>query len=372
MYRPILIFFISLYISTAIVSASQVRGLWVVRYALTDESEVNEIINIAKSLDITDLYVQVRALGLSYGQEPISTKYTPLSLLVKKSKLENIRIHAWINVLYIWTGTNKPFDKKHLYYRSGTSILRTASDKNIPDYLSLKKRGIEGFFIDPSDQPNMLDIQVTISDLIQNYGVDGIHLDYLRYPSLEYSFSPNGRTTFFRENWYDPIEIFQSPNESNAALIVQKYKFNIDTYKAFLREKLTDFLIHLRNYIRQFENSIELSAAVKPDKTIADESYFQDWENWISNDICDRIVIMNYDTIMTNFKNNLNVDLGNKTNSKIIIGISTYNQDSQAVLDRIALVKNRENGGYVIFSYNYLKEHQAYLRNLKSVLSNQN
>lgn len=371
MYKSILIFFIVFYIFTDTVIADQVRSLWVVRYALTDNAEIKNIISTAKALNITDLYVQVRALGLPYGQELISPEHTPFSLLIEKAKLENIRIHAWLNVLYIWTGSGKPQDKNHLFFRSSNSILRNVMDKNVPEYSFLKKRGIEGFFIDPSDRQNMLDMQMYISTVIQKYEVDGIHLDYLRYPSLEYSYSPNGRTNYFRKKWYDPIEISQSSDITITNDVGSRYNFNINTYKSYLREKLTTFLIELKEYIQKFEKSIELSAAVKPDRTIAYESYFQDWGYWISNDICDRIVIMNYDTVMTNFNNNLNFNLSEKCNSKIIVGISTYNQDFEAVLNRIKLVKDRKNGGYAIFSYNYLKEHPAYLRNLKAVLSNQ-
>lgn len=370
MYKIILYIFLTFYFTIFWVNAKPVQGFWVVRYALTDKNEIENIIATAKSLNITDLYIQVRALGQRYGLDEIKDGNTAFGLLVKKARQENIRSHAWINVLYIWGSETQPSDDSHVFYSSANSILRTAPDINIPQYKNLKKQGIEGFFLEPFDDANFLDIKVMISELIENYGVDGIHLDYLRYPSYEYSFSPNGRTKFFREYWFDPVTIFDIRNDKVFVNPVDKYVYTSNLYKDFLRHNITEFLIELKQYIHQFKSPVELSVAVKPNKEIAYESYFQDWQSWLTNDICDHIVIMNYDTIMSNFINNLNMAVINQYESKVIVGISTYNQDFQAVYDRIVKTKNIKNGGYALFSYNYLREHQSYLHNLRKVLIN--
>ena len=372
MHKIFLFISLLLYCFILTINANPVRGLWVVRYALSDKNEVENIITTAKSLNITDLYVQVRALGQTYGQNKIEQGDTPFGLLIKKARQENIRVHAWLNALYIWGSETQPSDNSHLFYRSTNSILRAAPDTNIPQYRNLKRQGIEGFFIDPSDEANLLDIKILISDLVQNYGVDGIHLDYLRYPSYEYSFSPIGRTRFFRNYWFDPITMFEIPNNTISANPAEKYIYFSNTYKTFLRQNLTGLLIQLRQYAHQFKKPVELSVAVKPNRDIAKELYFQDWGSWLSNDICDHVVIMNYDTVMSNFTNNLNTALVEQYKSKVIIGISTYNQDFRAVFNRINETQKKENGGYVIFSYNYLREHQSYFYNLKKALFIQN
>jgi uncharacterized lipoprotein YddW (UPF0748 family) len=372
MYKIILLIFSIFYCFIFWVYAKPVQGLWIVRYALTDKNEIDNIITTAKSLNITDLYVQVRALGQTYGLDEIKGGNTPFGLLIKKARHENIRIHAWLNVLYIWGSEIQPSNDSHIFYRSANSILRTVPDIDIPQYRNLKKQGIEGFFLEPFDDANILDIKGIISELIQNYGVDGIHLDYLRYPSYEYSFSPNGRTKFFREYWFDPIIMFDIQTDIFSINHVDKYKYFSNIYKNFLRQNITNLLIQLKQYIYQFNSAVELSIAVKPNKEIAYESYFQDWGSWLANDICDHVVIMNYDTVMFNFISNLNMALINQYDSKVIVGISTYNQDFQAVYDRIVKIKNTKNGGFALFSYNYLKEHQSYLNNLRRVLINQN
>ncbi len=370
MHKIILIIFLAFYFPIFLVNAKPVQGLWIVRYALTDKNEIENIITTAKSLNITDLYIQVRALGQNYGLDEIKDDHTLFGLLIKKARQENIRSHAWINVLYIWGSEARPSDDSHVFYRSANSILRTALDINIPQYRNLKKQGIEGFFLEPFDHSNILDTKAIISELIQNYEIDGIHLDYLRYPSYEYSFSPNGRTKFFREYWFDPITIFDIQNAEFLMNPVDKYVYISNIYKDFLRQNITEFLIQLKQYINHFKSPVELSIAVKPNREIAYQSYFQDWGSWLTNNICDHVVIMNYDTNMSNFMNNLNMALIDQYDSKVIIGISTYNQDFQAVYDRIVKIRNTKNGGYVLFSYNYLREHQSYLHNLRKVLMN--
>lgn len=368
MQKKILFIFIIILTFSTCTSAAPIRGLWVTRFALKDYNEISNIISTAKSLCITDLYVQVRALGQMYGQNGTDPEDSPFGLLVKSAQNEKIRVHAWINVLYIWAGNSPPQDDHHIYYKALNSLVRSSFLVQIPNYKMLKKQGIEGFFIDPGDQQNLLDIKFLISDLIQKYRVDGIHLDYLRYPSFDYSFSPNGRTKFFREYWFDPVDMFKFENDTLSSEILEKYKYASGTYKSFLRQQVTDLLIDLKEYIQQFNKRIELSVAVKPDREIAYNYYFQDWGDWLTNNICDRVVMMNYDTVTTNFINNLKTDLDEKYQEKIVVGISTYNQDFKAVQDRINITMNMGTAGYAIFSYNYLWEHQSYLRRLKSNL----
>ena len=106
MYKLYYLLFTAILLKSPIY-ADDVRALWVVRYALNSEAETTEIISTAKALQITDLFIQVHAIGKKFG-------YTnpgqpgPFANLVKSAHQENIKVHAWLNALYIWASDSPP------------------------------------------------------------------------------------------------------------------------------------------------------------------------------------------------------------------------------------------------------------------------
>jgi hypothetical protein len=74
---------------------------------------------------------------------------------------------------------------------------------------------------------------------------------------------------------------------------------------------------------------------------------------------------MNYRTKWNEFDLILKQIKSKKVEKNIIVGISTYNQGSAAVLRRISSTKLSGFAGYSLFSYNYLIENKNYLREIR-------
>jgi len=73
---------------------------------------------------------------------------------------------------------------------------------------------------------------------------------------------------------------------------------------------------------------------------------------------------MNYRTNYEEFTTILSQVDDPQLKKKITVGISTYNQNSQAVKTRIDFVKSNKFAGFSLFSYNHLLENQQYLKKL--------
>ncbi len=365
------VYFILLLIILNFGYARNHTGLWVVRYALQSADEVDNILQTADQLDITDLYVQVRALGHVYYNSRQTMQHAGqvngdgvLQNLIRKAKTRGLRVHAWINVLYIWSGSAAPDSEQHLFYLAEDALVRKPGQDQIPGYGELKSAGIEGYFVDPLNRQNINQINLLIKELIEKYNVDGIHLDYLRYPELNYSFSPAGRTAFLLRYYVDPAKFYLNQNKFISERGLRSYMYVDDLYKNFLRDNIARCLTEIRDHIRMLDENVVLSVAVKPDPDIARQKYFQDWGSWLKKDLCDRVLLMNYQTDFALFKNNVSEALKANDQKRLIIGISTYNQDEAAVSQRINYVSKLSTGGYAIFSYNYLAENKTFLRNL--------
>ncbi|MCK4559473.1 MAG: family 10 glycosylhydrolase [Calditrichia bacterium] len=344
-------------------------ALWVVRYAVTTKSDVDRILSTAIELNISDIFFQIRALGHTYYNsqwEPkaasVEDDFDPLEYVIKKSDHSGMRIHAWVNMFYVWAGDQFPENKSHILNKHSDYVLR---DGDFPDYKSLKRQGHEGFFLDPKVAAVQDDLLNILREISEYYDLDGIHLDYYRYPSLAYSFTPASRTMYMMEDIYDPWIIYQSAQTYTEQRGYEVFLYADREYRKSLTGTLSNYLEVISKTIKNIQPDLELSVAVKPDPVIAKHRYFQDWLSWLRNDICDFVAIMNYRTDWQEFNSVLKQLNDRNLKEKIIVGISTYNQDVGAVLKRLKATRDGGFAGFSLFSYNYLHENKEYLMNLQ-------
>jgi uncharacterized lipoprotein YddW (UPF0748 family) len=351
-------------------STEQLRGLWVIRYALSEQSNIDNIISTALQLKISDLYIQVRALGRNvYDGQHKTGKSIGINLknLISKAKDSGLTVHAWINTMYVWSGRRRPSDPNHVLNNSEPAILRNVYDADIPDYKRLQSEGIEGFFVHPTDPYHLNEIKNTVSEIITRFDFDGIHFDYFRMPDIYNSFSPFGRTRYMLKELIDPVKIYIEPEKFVHERGFDSFLFSDSNYKNFLRQEFYEALKILGQHIHNFAEGITLSVAVKPDIIKARYRFFQDWEFWLKNDICDQVVLMNYTTDYEIFKRNITFAQHSGFSNRIIVGISTYNQNVSEVKRRILLINHLNFAGIALFSYNYLSKNHHYINNLSLI-----
>jgi len=345
------------------------RALWVVRDALADSAELDKIVSTAASAGITDIFIQVRALGRSYYRgeiEPrapfISDAYDPLDLVIKRSESYGIRVHAWINMFYIWSGVQKPVEINHPLNRFPQYLL---ARENLPDYAELKKSGIEGYFLDPQSNDIQKYLLNVLLEVVDTYLINGLHLDYFRYPDVEYSFTADSRTNFRILHFFDPLKLYYDPEQYVNGHGYAVYQQADKEYRHFLMETLSRYLADIYKSVKEKNKDLDLSVAVKPDPVEAKFRYFQDWQNWIRNQYCDYVVLMNYRTEWNEFVAVMNQLQEVKDREKIIMGISTFNQNESAVQKRLKAVQQAGFGGFALFSYNHLAGNKNYFYNLQ-------
>jgi uncharacterized lipoprotein YddW (UPF0748 family) len=344
-------------------------GLWVVRYAVTTKADIDDVLSTAIRLNITDIFFQIRALGYTYYNSQLEAKaksvkgdFDPLDYVTKQSAATGIRIHAWVNMFYVWAGDSFPLSENHIINKHKDHILRK---DEFPNYQNLKREGHEGFFLDPKVNSVQDDLLKILQEIAGFYDVAGIHLDYYRYPSLAYSFTPASRTLHMLDAIYDPWDVYQSSKNYSENRGFKVFLHADREYRKSLTGSLNGYLQHISATIRKIKPGLELSVAVKPDPVEAKHRYFQDWLSWLKNNFCDFVVLMNYRTEWSEFDAVLKQLSDRKMKNKIIVGISTYNQDVKAVLRRLEATRRGGFPGFSLFSYNYLKDNKTYLATLQ-------
>ena len=149
-----------------------------------------KILNNIKSKNLNVVYFQVRSNGVvlfkssveAYSPHLTGTmtgepKYDPLQFAVTEAHKRGLELHAWLNVIRCFSGEE-------------TKILRDSNhikQKEPGWVIKYEKNGKTDYWMNPA-LPQTADYITSITtELVRNYDVDGIHLDFLRYPGKDFN-----------------------------------------------------------------------------------------------------------------------------------------------------------------------------------------
>lgn len=217
----------------------------------------------------------------------------------------------------------------------------------------------EQSWLTPTHPDNRAWLLAAIGDLAGRFPVDGIHLDYIRYPDQLLDLSPSARTGF-EASGNGPVA--QWPAE------VLPGGARHDAYRRWLMELLDQFVQSVRDEIRRQRPGIRLSAAVYPAYPYCRDGVLQDWQRWLENGWVDEICPMSYTDKPEEFAGWLDTY---RTlpgwGSRIFPGIGVFSDqsplDPEGVLTQIRLIRERGGAGPVFFLAN-----RTFLRDILPLL----
>jgi uncharacterized lipoprotein YddW (UPF0748 family) len=186
-------------------------------------------------------------------------------------------------------------------------------------------------------------------EVVKNYDVDGIQLDYIRYPEeAEGCFCDHCRKTFRELHGIDPKDITQP--DQNMSKWVQWRALNI-----------TSFVEELRLELRREEASVKLSAAVFKDYPRCLVTVAQDWPLWVKKGFLDFICPMTYE-----YDSKVARYLARNHRAAVGGGATIYEgvgkKSSQSILSSVEVLEQaeifKEEGanGITIFAYSSLTD----------------
>ncbi len=194
MRRTLYTLIITLLVGGAVSSGAKPewRCLWVDSWqaGFLTPQQCDRLLAHARKYRFNTLFVEVRRCADAYYRSSLEprgpnikdTEFDPLQYLIPKAHEEpRIDIHAWVVVYRAWVSTRQrvPKDSLHVARRhSEWLIVNQSSDRNAP----------EGYYLDPA-LPEVQNYLVAVfRDLIAKYEIDGLHLDYVRYPGSQWGY----------------------------------------------------------------------------------------------------------------------------------------------------------------------------------------
>ncbi len=357
-----------------------VQGIWVVRHSITSPQKVRKLVEFASANGYTDLFVQVRGRADAYYNSQIVPRstllprgdYDPLKDIIPLAHARNIKIHAWVNMYLSWSARKLPSDLSHIVNRHPDWVEVNGRGKSDLEFVDQNgRKGREGVYLSPMNDDVNAHLLRVINEIVMNYPVDGIHLDYVRFQDRDYGYNRAGRKKFLMKYNVDPITLGNGKGSYWYRLNPEDKEKYWVYWNEFRRSELTLFIDRIHNSMQHIRPGTKLSAAVKPNPDIARTRFFQDWPTWLGNGSIDFVVPMNYAKADRDFIHSM-TSIKNKNISpgQIYMGIATYNQNSFTSSAKIGHARAAGFKNMVIFSYDTYEKNPRYFDQIHRSLKN--
>jgi uncharacterized lipoprotein YddW (UPF0748 family) len=278
--------------------------LWVVRDALADTLSLAALADSAQALGCTDLLIQVRGRGDAYYRSSIepaprsletpcppgvlpgdriareSLRFDPLAAACRIAQARGMRIHAWVNVFLSGNWRENGAQNAVVRHPEWVALLR---DGRPPQRLRVSEREgarIEGIYLSPGNLDVRRHLERVVRDLLSRYPLDGLHLDYIRYPYGDAGYDEASREAFLIADLEESIPAGDDPRMS--------------PWDRWRTEQVSLTVERLARTARSIRPGIEVTAAVIPDAGVARESCKQDWPRWAREGWIDAVLLMAY------------------------------------------------------------------------------
>ncbi len=360
--------------------ADEMRALWVLRSSLTSPASIASLVRTAKDQGFNTLLVQVRGRGDAYyvsGLEPRAADlarqpatFDPLSTLLTEARAANIRVHAWIVVNLVSSAVDLPVSPGHLVTRHPEWLMvprpiaqeLARVDPINPGYagrIARWTRGqletVEGLYASPIEPAAAAYVAEIVADLARRYDVDGVHLDYARFPNPQFDYSRFAIAAFradLRPRLSPAARAAMDAAESDD-LFAYPDRFPAE-WKAFRRARMTALVAGVRQALRVSRPSAVLSAAVAPDAQEAADERLQDWRGWLTAGLVDAVAPMAYTQEASRFADQIAAARDIAGARAVWAGIGAYRLSPAQTVENIQAARRLGAAGFVLFSYDSL------------------
>ena len=266
---------------------------------------------------------------------PRSTTYRTygdqLAQCIEGARRHGLDVHVWI---VCWNLTGAPADFTARMRAEGR-LMQTADGAELP-------------WLNPAHPENRKLMIESLKEVAENYDIDGIHLDYIRYPNRRACYSDYTRKRFEQSigrrvrQW--PADALPGGRDA-------------DAYRQFRVEQINLAVEAVHNEVARKHPDLKISAAVWGGYPDVIESIGQDWASWLARGQIDFAIPMNYTTdhsrFMTLTRSQLALPGGQ---GRILPGIGVTASESQLSPDQVIqqIHSSRTLGapGWVLFDLN--------------------
>lgn len=283
---------------------AQWRGYWVDAFneGIYTPVQVTKLVQDARKIKANALIVQIarrydcfcnRALYPRTDAAIAALPYDPLDEIVAQGHAAGLQVHAWVNVNTMWNSATPHSSPEHVFNKHGLNA--TGADR----WLNKRYDGLERMgnnaYMDPANPAAANYIVDAIQSIVREYNVDGINLDYVRYPDF------NSTTT--HSDWgYSETSLarFAAATGRTDTPLPSDAQFSDwrRTQMTNLVRKIYLGIWDVKRHVRLSMDGITYAFGPQTmgswEMTRPYAEVLQDWKGWQDEGIMDTVVAMNY------------------------------------------------------------------------------
>jgi len=315
----------------------EVRGVWDRSGTGLYPGDWDRTCRILADNGITDIFPNIVWPGAAhYASDVVPRSATfkthgdQLAKCVEAAHRRGLKVHAW-KVSWNLAGASPQF----------VNSMKKAGRLQVSD------KGKTVNWLCPSSEENLKFEKDSVREIVRKYRVDGLHLDYIRFPDSHTCFCGRCREGF--EKW-SGRKVKDWPAD---ALWGKRRR----PYRRWRASLITRLVRDVSAVARRASGDIKVSAAVYGKYPLCVDSIGQDWGSWLAEGYADFVVPMNYTTDTGRFAGlaRAQLDLPG-ARGRVFPGIGVRSAGSRLgpveVIDQVVALRDEGAGGFVLFNLN--------------------
>ncbi|MEO7453960.1 MAG: family 10 glycosylhydrolase [Fimbriimonadales bacterium] len=307
----------------------KLRGMWVDVFhdGIKTPNQVEQLMSRARKARVNTLFIQVRSRAQVYHMsllEPRALDAMPLFdglkhvILMAHAQDPPIQVHAWINAHPLWETKSDPPWKDHVLFKH-------------KDWLTQDPKGNTSTEVGRAldfGHPLAADYLTRLyKEVAENYNVDGVHLDFIRFTGKEWGYNPVSVERFYESLQTSQREqvlvrsraagytkpatraansresFFPGAEKTGAEYAAEGLPATNDPlWNEWRRKQVTNLVAKVSKAVKEIKPKIVVSVAAIPwgdapndfTQSAAYARCFQDWKGWAQDGIVDLVLPMLY------------------------------------------------------------------------------
>lgn len=343
------------------IAQTEIRAIWLDRGSIVQAGSREGLASLFDRLQaagINTVFFETVNAGYTIypsqvapAQNPLTEHWDPLAAAVELAHERDMELHAWVWTFAAGNQRHNALLNQPASY-PGPLITAHPTWANYDNRGSMIPIGQEKPFLDPANPEVRRYLLQLFEEIVTQYDVDGLQLDYIRYPFQDpsaertYGYGTAARQQFEQLTGVDPTDI--SPSDRD--LWEQWTTFRAEQVNSFVAE--TDELLH------RLDPSLILSTAVF---AISEHERIhkiqQHWEVWAERGDVDMIVTMSYALDTNRLQQLVEPWLTDASlNATLVVpSIRLLNLSESATLDQIQALRDLPSGGFSLFAAENLR-----------------
>ncbi|WP_414753232.1 glycoside hydrolase family 10 protein [Anabaena sp. CCY 9910] len=335
---------------------AEIRSVWLDRGTIVragSEQELAKIFDRLAQAGINTIFFETVNAGYTIypskvapQQNPLIRGWDPLASGVKLAHERGMELHAWV-----WTfaaGNQRHNELLNIPTNYPGPVLAANPDwANYDHQGQMIPLGQTKPFFDPANPELRQYLLKLYEEIITKYKVDGLQLDYIRYPFQDpaagrsYGYGKAARTQFQQLTGVDPMKI--SPSQTQLW----------QQWTTFRTQQVDSFVAQVSQMLRQQHRNLILSVAVFPlPEYERVQKIQQHWEIWARQGNVDLIIPMTYaqDTVRFQTLAKPWITSTQLGSTLLIPGIRLLSLPTLGAFDQLQLVRDLPVSGYALFA----------------------